>query len=118
MANETPAPKGSFLSNRHYDLFKWVAQIGLPSVGTLYFALAGLWGLPASEEVVGTIVALDAFLGALLGLSSKQYDATASGTMVVSRSEDGEIQGYSMELEEDPTALADKKEVRFKIKDQ
>ena len=118
MAHATPAPKGSFLSNRHYDILKWTAQIGLPSFGTLYFALAALWGLPAADEVVGTTVAVDAFLGAILGLSSKQYDSTASGTMVVTRSEEGEIAGYSMELDEDPVGLADKKEVRFRIQEQ
>ena len=118
MSHATPAPRGSFLSNRNYDLLKWVAQIGLPSFGTLYFALAGLWGLPAAEEVVGTVVAVDAFLGAILGLSSKQYDASATGTMVVSRSEEGEVEGYSLELDGDPKSLAEKKEVRFRVKPQ
>jgi hypothetical protein len=57
-----------------YDLLKWVAQILLPAVGTLYFALAQIWGLPYGEEIVGTITAIDAFLGALLGISTYQYN--------------------------------------------
>lgn len=61
------------LSNMTYDILKWVAQIVLPAVGTLYFALASIWGLPFGEEIVGTIVAVDTFLGALLGVSTKMY---------------------------------------------
>lgn len=62
------------LSNKVYDVLKWIAQYFLPAVGTLYFALAGIWGLPYGEEVVGTITAVDTFLGVLLGISSIQYN--------------------------------------------
>lgn len=65
------------MSNKTYDILKWVAQYGLPAVGTLYFALAGIWSLPYGEEVVGTITAIDAFLGVLLGISTVQYKKTA-----------------------------------------
>lgn len=61
------------MSNRVYDVLKWIAQILLPALGTLYFALAQIWGLPYGEEVVGTITAIDAFLGAILGISSAAY---------------------------------------------
>lgn len=56
-----------------YDFLKWVAQILLPAIGTLYFALANIWGLPNAEQVVGTITALDTFLGVLLGISNSIY---------------------------------------------
>ena len=62
------------LSNKMYDMLKWVAQILLPALGVLYFALAGIWGFPYGEEVVGTITAVDAFLGCLLGISTMQYN--------------------------------------------
>lgn len=62
------------MNNKVYDILKYIAQIVLPALGTLYFALAGLWGLPYSEEIVGTIVAIDTFLGGLLGLSSIKYN--------------------------------------------
>lgn len=62
------------MSNRMYDLLKWIAQIMLPALGTLYFALAKIWGFPYATEVVGTISAVDAFLGALLGISASQYN--------------------------------------------
>jgi len=59
--------------NETYDSLKWIAMILLPALGTLYFALAAIWGLPYGEQIVGTITAIDAFLGALLGISSEQY---------------------------------------------
>lgn len=62
------------LSNNAYDILKWIAQILLPALGTLYFALSKIWGLPWSTEVVGTIAAVDTFLGALLGISSAEYN--------------------------------------------
>ena len=61
------------MSNKIYDILKWVAQILLPALGTLYFALAGIWGLPYGEQIIGTITAVDTFLGVILGISSKQY---------------------------------------------
>lgn len=61
------------LSNKTYDILKWIAQLFLPAAGTLYFALASIWGLPFGEEIVGTITAVDAFLGAILGISTMQY---------------------------------------------
>jgi hypothetical protein len=61
------------MSNLWYDRFKWIAQILLPAIATLYFALAQIWGLPHSEQIVGTITAIDAFLGMILGISTMQY---------------------------------------------
>lgn len=62
------------LSNKAYDILKFIAQIVLPALGTLYFALASIWGFPYGEQIVGTITAVDAFLGALLGISTVQYN--------------------------------------------
>lgn len=62
------------MSNRTYDILKWIAQILIPALGTLYFALAEIWHLPYSEQVVGTLTAIDAFLGVLLGISTIQYN--------------------------------------------
>ena len=62
------------MSNKTYDILKYVAQIVLPAIGTLYFALASIWGLPYGEQIVGTITAIDAFLGALLGISTMKYN--------------------------------------------
>lgn len=61
-------------SNKTYDILKWIAQYLLPAAGTLYFALAGIWNLPYGEEVVGTITAVDTFLGVILGVSAAKYN--------------------------------------------
>lgn len=62
------------MSNKTYDILKWIAQILLPAAGTLYFALAGIWNFPYGEEIVGTLSAIDAFLGCILGISSISYN--------------------------------------------
>lgn len=63
------------MTNSTYDILKFIAQIVLPALGTLYFALASIWGLPYGEQIVGTITAIDAFMGALLGVSTAVYNA-------------------------------------------
>ena len=61
------------MTNKTYDVLKWIAQIALPAIGTLYAALAGIWGFPYAEQVGGTITAVVTFLGVVLGISSAQY---------------------------------------------
>lgn len=68
------------LSNKTYDVLKWIAMYLLPALGTLYFALSGIWGFPYGEEVVGTITAIDTFLGVILGISSAKYGADEEDT--------------------------------------
>ena len=63
------------MSNRTFDRLKFIAQVGLPALGALYFALAGIWGFPYGEQIVGTIAAVDAFLGTLLQISTNKYRA-------------------------------------------
>ena len=64
------------MSNRTYDILKWVTTIVLPALGTLYFALSGIWGFPYGEQIVGTITAIVTFFGVILGISSRDYYAT------------------------------------------
>lgn len=64
------------LSNKAYDVLKWIAQYFLPAAATLYFAIASIWGLPYGEQIVGTITAVDTFLGVILGVSSAAYKKT------------------------------------------
>ena len=66
------------MSNKVYDALKWIAMYLLPALGTLYFALAGIWGLPYGEQIVGTITAVDTFLGVILGISASQYSKRVS----------------------------------------
>ena len=62
------------MNNKVYDILKCIAQIFLPALGTLYFALAGIWDFPYAEAIVGTITAIDTFLGIILGISTIQYN--------------------------------------------
>ena len=66
------------MSNKTYDILKWIAQFLLPALGTLYFALADIWSFPYGEQVVGTITAVDTFLGVILGISTAQYKNSAT----------------------------------------
>ena len=54
------------------NILKNLAQLILPALGTLYFALASIWEFPYGEEVVGTITAIDTFLGVILTMSTKE----------------------------------------------
>lgn len=105
-----------FLSNRSYDALKWVALYALPALGTLYFALSQIWGLPRGEEVVGTVVALDAFLGVVLGLSNRSYnhsEAKYDGSLVVDTDDDRDL--YSFEVNVPLESLRTKKELTIKV---
>jgi len=106
------------LSNSVYDVLKHVAQIYLPAAGTLYFTIAQIWGLPGAEEVVGTIVAVDTFLGIVLGFSTKTYnesDAKYDGQIHVQESPEGQ-KIATMELNRDVTnKLENQKSIRFKV---
>ena len=67
------------LKNSIYDVLKYIAQIVLPALGTLYFALSKIWGLPYGEEITGSIACLDTFIGVCLGISSSNYYKNDSG---------------------------------------
>jgi hypothetical protein len=114
---ETPTP---FLSGKMYDSLKWVAQYGLPSLGTLYFALAAIWGLGYGEQVIGTITALDAFLGVILGLSTRSYIASGAkydGALVIDTSHPLK-DTYSLEVSTPLEKVATKNEIVLKVQNQ
>lgn len=106
------------LNSDIYDKLKFFTQVLLPALGALYFALAGIWNLPSAEQVIGTVVALDTFLGVALHLSSGAYansDARYDGHMEVEEKPDG-VKTFSLNLNGDPKDLPDQKEVIFKVK--
>lgn len=110
--------QGHFLSNGAYDALKFVAQILLPALGTLYFTLASIWSLPNPEGVSGTVLAVDTFLGVLLGLSSSSYknsDAKYDGVMHVAHNQEDDTKLVTFEVPGDPHDILDKKEVMFKV---
>lgn len=67
------------MNNKLYDVLKWITVICLPALGTLYFALSGIWGFPYAEQVVGTISAVTTCLGILLGISTAEYNRQNGG---------------------------------------
>lgn len=112
LSDDTP-----FMSNKTYDALKFVTQILLPGIGTLYFALSGIWGFPNAEQVVGTITAVVTFLGLLLNVSSKTYQDSASrfdGVVNVEQPSD-ERTLYSLEVQGDPSEIANKDEITLKV---
>ena len=67
------------LSNRAYDVLKFFCTVFLPALGTFVFAISKIWGWPPyAEEIVGTLSALAVFIGALIGISSAQYNKDQS----------------------------------------
>lgn len=67
------------ISDKTYDILKYIAQYVLPALGTLVFAITSIWGIPYGEQIVGTITAIDAFIGALLGVSTYTYKNEVHG---------------------------------------
>ena len=61
------------LNDKVYDVLKWITMVALPALYTLYFALATQWGLPYSEEIAKTVMAVITFLGTILGISTAEY---------------------------------------------
>lgn len=116
MAHESTQTTSPILKGSVYDVAKKTALVWLPSIGTLYFALAGIWGLPAAEEVVGSIVAVDTFLGVVLHISNTQYnnsEAKYDGHINVTETDDK--LSYNMQLKGDPAELKNQSEVTFKV---
>jgi Putative phage holin Dp-1 len=106
------------ISSATYDKLKYVAVVLLPAIGTLYFAIAQIWGLPNAEEVVGTITAIDAFLGLLLQKLSGDYhddDTNFDGVIKVTQNEAG-AKVITMEVGDmDPYDIENMKKVTFKV---
>lgn len=78
-------------SNKTYDVLKWLTLVVLPAIGTAYLALAAVWGLPYGEQVSQTIIVVCTLLGAMLGVSTKNYNkeiGLRDGTLELSKTQD------------------------------
>lgn len=119
IANPPPHPQQptAILSNFYYAFAKQGATIILPAVGTLYFMLAELWNLPYAEQIVGTVAALNLFVGVLVGVAKKIYEGTGGkydGAVVVTTGEDG-VKRFHLQLDQDPDELDQKDSITFKV---
>ena len=114
-APETPKP---FLSNTLYARLKWATLILLPAVSAAYFALSGVLGFPAAEQVVGTIAVLCTFLGTVLGFSNRQYynsGAAFDGSVSLEPDYENDITNVGVSI--DPAALeSGQKELRLRVR--
>lgn len=116
---DAPPKSHTLFSNKAYDFLKFVAQIALPALGTFYATAGATWEFPKTEEVVGTIIAFDLFLGALLGFSNAKYQSSGAaydGKLVLQ--DRGPDQPILADLDPNPdfTDNLDKKDsVTFKI---
>lgn len=105
------------LSDKTYDFVKRLVQIILPAFSALYFGLAQIWGLPAAEEVVGTVALFTTFLGVCLGISTSAYRSSGQaydGNLVVVVPDEGPKQ-FMLELNDDVSHLEDKESITFKV---
>lgn len=111
------APKTHpLLSNQSYDQLKRLVTLVLPAIGAFYFALAGIWGLPAAEQVVGTVAALTTFFGVVLNVSGRSYnnsDEKYDGQLNVVETEGSKV--MQLELNAGPEVLEQQKEVSFRV---
>jgi hypothetical protein len=104
------------LSDKSYTVLKFIAQILLPAFGTLYFTIGGIWNIPATEQVIGSLTAVDTFLGVILGLSTVSYNRSGAkygGQINVVQTEGKKV--FTLEVEGDPEDIENQKEVTFKI---
>lgn len=110
-------PKTQMLTDELYKVLKFIAMTFLPAVGTLYFALASIWGLPAAEKVIGSITAFDLFLGLLLGISTTSYnnsDTKYDGSLTITPHPDTDT--TSVKLNVDPNSVVGKDEALLEVK--
>lgn len=62
------------LTNKTYNILKFIAQIVLPAIATFYVSIASIWGLPLGDEISRTLMAVDTLLGAILMISTAKYN--------------------------------------------
>lgn len=111
-------PQNPMLGDGAYNVVKKSATIVLPALGTLYFTLSQIWGLPHAEAVVGTIAAVNTFLGVIIQISKKSYyssNAPYVGEIKVQESPDGSRKVFSLVVDGDPEALEYMDQATFKI---
>lgn len=106
----------TFFTNKLYDKLKFIALVLLPALGTLWFTLSGIWDLPYVVQVVRTIMAIDAFLGVVLHLTTASYYKNGKnfdGTIDVNDTADKTA--FMLNYNGDPDDIPGKHSVEFKV---
>lgn len=105
------------INDKVYSILKWTIQYFLPSIGTLYFTLTSIWGLPYGQQVLGTISAINIFIGVVVGISSSTYKKSGAGTdgvmLVDTSNPDKDV--YLLQLNNEAIDLTKKEVISFKV---
>jgi hypothetical protein len=108
---------GFTINPKLYDFLKWAALVLLPAAASLYVALGSLWDFPAIQQVVGTMTAIDAFLGLILNKSAKNFDKQeVVGAIVVQQDRFGTVSGMKLVADRDPLILDEQRQARFNVR--
>ncbi len=62
------------LSDKVYDILKWIVMVVIPAITTAYVGLSSIWGWPYADAIAKTSAVVCTLLGALLGISTAQYN--------------------------------------------
>ena len=103
------------ISNKTYDVIKWIVTIVLPAIITLYSALASIWDFPYAQQIIPTLAAIEVFLGVIIGVSTHNYNKTCDGILHVDTS-DETVDNYLFEVD-DLDNITDRDRITLKIKD-
>lgn len=98
------------MNDKTYDILKHVALIFVPALATFVNAVGVVWGVPHTNDVAMTITAFGVFLGALLGVSSKNYEPETHGNLVVTKHDD-----VYADFASEPTNLKDGDTILLKV---
>jgi hypothetical protein len=105
------------MDKKLYDVLKWVALILLPGLGSLYFGLGQIWGFPAIEQVVGSLVVIDTFLGLVLKQSSANYENTHNfGNLVFVQDQWGTVIDQRLETNKENPIFPVGEKVFYEVK--
>ena len=100
------------ISNKLYDVLKWIDLVALPAISSLYFAIAKIWNLPYAAEVVGTISVIATLLGTFLGISTSTYEGDGQLLVDTSR-EDKDVMRLDFNI--DPMQVGTRKMFALKV---
>lgn len=101
------------IPNKVYDVIKWVSLVVLPAISTLYWSLASIFGWPYAEQITGAVAAIQTLIGALLGVSAKNYEGDGDLLIDTSR-EDKDVVRINFNV--DPYTVGDRRTFMLKVK--
>ena len=102
------------ITNKVYDVLKWIVVIVIPAIITLYSTLGSIWSFPLVQEITATLAAIDVFLGVVMKISSASYNKELDGILYVDTISDEEKDTYLFEVN-DLDQIASKDRITLKI---